>query len=62
MSAVTFITIVTFEDELNHWEEQGARFDLRSKKVEAREDLWKVERFANREIILHIPVPWITQV
>jgi glutamate dehydrogenase (NAD(P)+) len=44
------------EQELNPWEEQAARFDLAAQKLHLEEGLWKVLRFPNREIILHIPV------
>jgi glutamate dehydrogenase (NAD(P)+) len=56
MSAVPSAKIVTPEHELNPWEEQAARFDLAAKKLNLEEGLWKVLRYPNREIILHIPV------
>src|SRR5579864_9629593 len=56
MSAAPPAKIVTPEHELNPWEEQAARFDLAAKKLNLEEGLWKVLRYPNREIILHIPV------
>jgi glutamate dehydrogenase (NAD(P)+) len=56
MSAVPSAKIVPPEHELNPWEEQAARFDLAAKKLNLEEGLWKVLRYPNREIILHIPV------
>ena len=44
------------EKELNPWEEQAARFDLAAQKLNLDEGLWKVLRYPNREVILHIPV------
>lgn len=44
------------EPEINPWEEQAARFDLAAQKLNLDEGLWKVLRYPNREIILHIPV------
>jgi glutamate dehydrogenase (NAD(P)+) len=44
------------EKELNPWEEQAARFDLAARKLNLEEGLWKVLRYPNRELILHIPV------
>jgi glutamate dehydrogenase (NAD(P)+) len=56
MNAAPATKIVTPEHELNPWEEQAARFDLAAKKLNLEEGLWKVLRYPNREIILHIPV------
>jgi glutamate dehydrogenase (NAD(P)+) len=47
---------VAVEQEINAWEEQAARFDLAARKLNLDEGLWKVLRYPNREIILHIPV------
>jgi glutamate dehydrogenase (NAD(P)+) len=44
------------EQETNPWESQAARFDLAAHKLNLDEGLWKVLRYPNREIILHIPV------
>ncbi|HTR67314.1 MAG TPA: Glu/Leu/Phe/Val dehydrogenase [Terriglobales bacterium] len=47
---------VALEEVINPWEEQAARFDLAAHKLNLDEGLWKVLRYPNREIILHIPV------
>jgi glutamate dehydrogenase (NAD(P)+) len=47
---------VSLEQEINPWEAQAARFDLAANKLNLDEGLWKVLRYPNREIILHIPV------
>ena len=47
---------VAMEQETNPWESQAARFDLAAHKLNLDEGLWKVLRYPNREIILHIPV------
>jgi glutamate dehydrogenase (NAD(P)+) len=47
---------VSLEQEINPWEAQAARFDLAAQKLNLEEGLWKVLRYPNREIILHIPV------
>ena len=47
---------VTMEQETNPWESQAARFDLAAHKLNLDEGLWKVLRYPNREIIVHIPV------
>ena len=44
------------EQEINPWEAQAARFDLAAQKLKLDEGLWKVLRYPNREIIVHIPV------
>ena len=44
------------EHEINPWEAQAARFDLAARKLNLDEGLWKVLRYPNREIIVHIPV------
>ena len=44
------------DQDINPWEEQAARFDLAAHKLNLDEGLWKVLRFPNREVILHIPV------
>jgi glutamate dehydrogenase (NAD(P)+) len=56
MTAAPSSKVVTPEHELNPWEEQAARFDLAAKKLNLEEGLWKVLRYPNRELILHIPV------
>jgi len=47
---------VIMEQETNPWESQAARFDLAAHKLNLDEGLWRVLRYPNREIILHIPV------
>src|SRR5215469_13879445 len=47
---------VSLEQELNPWEAQAARFDFAAQKLNLDEGLWKVLRYPNREIIIHIPV------
>ena len=47
---------VALEQEINPWEAQAARFDLAAQKLNLDEGLWKVLRYPNREIIVHIPV------
>ncbi|MEO8724525.1 MAG: Glu/Leu/Phe/Val dehydrogenase [Acidobacteriaceae bacterium] len=42
--------------EFNPWEAQAARFDLAAQKLNLDEGLFKVLRYPNREIIVHIPV------
>lgn len=49
-------TTVPMEQETNPWESQAARFDLAAHKLNLDEGLWKVLRYPNREIIVHIPV------
>src|SRR5881628_4243287 len=51
---------VSLEQEINPWEAQAARFDLAAHKLNLDEGLWKVLRYPNREIIVHIPSPWTT--
>jgi glutamate dehydrogenase (NAD(P)+) len=47
---------VSLEQEINPWEAQSARFDFAAKKLNLDEGLWKVLRYPNRELIVHIPV------
>jgi glutamate dehydrogenase (NAD(P)+) len=47
---------VSLEQELNPWEAQAARFDFAARKLNLDEGLWKILRYPNREIIVHIPV------
>jgi glutamate dehydrogenase (NAD(P)+) len=47
---------LSLEQEINPWEAQAARFDLAAHKLNLDEGLWKVLRYPNREIIVHIPV------
>jgi glutamate dehydrogenase (NAD(P)+) len=46
----------TIEREFNPMEAQAARFDLAAHKLNLDEGLWKVLRYPNREITIHIPV------
>ncbi len=50
------MTTVSLEQEINPWEAQAARFDLAAQKLNLDRGLWKVLRYPNREIIVHIPV------
>src|SRR5437899_4133099 len=50
------VKTVSLEQEINPWEAQAARFDLAAHKLNLDEGLWKVLRYPNREIIVHIPV------
>jgi glutamate dehydrogenase (NAD(P)+) len=45
-----------YPEEINPWEAQVARADLAAKKLDLDEGLWKLLRYPDREIILHIPV------
>jgi len=47
---------ISLEQEINPWEAQAARFDLAAQKLNLDEGLWKVLRYPNRELIVHIPV------
>jgi len=47
---------IALEKESNPWESQAARFDLAARKLSLDEGLWKILRYPNREIIVHIPV------
>jgi len=44
------------EQETNPWMAQAARFDIAARKLNLDEGLWKVLRYPNREITVHIPV------
>src|SRR5262250_1219928 len=46
----------SFEQEINPWEAQAARFDFAAQKLHLDEGLIKVLRYPNRELIVHIPV------
>jgi glutamate dehydrogenase (NAD(P)+) len=43
-------------NEANPLESQRARFDLAAQKLNLDEGLWRVLRYPNRELIVHIPV------
>jgi glutamate dehydrogenase (NAD(P)+) len=47
---------VSLEQELNPWEAQAARFDFAAQKLNLDEGLWKILRYPQREIIVHVPV------
>ncbi|HEY7354365.1 MAG TPA: Glu/Leu/Phe/Val dehydrogenase [Terriglobales bacterium] len=47
---------VSLEQEINPWEAQSARFNFAAQKLNLDEGLWKVLRYPNRELIVHIPV------
>jgi glutamate dehydrogenase (NAD(P)+) len=47
---------VSLEQELNPWDAQAARFDFAAQKLNLDEGLWKILRYPQREIIVHIPV------
>jgi glutamate dehydrogenase (NAD(P)+) len=47
---------MTLEQEINPWEAQAARFDMAAQKLNLDEGMWKVLRYPNRELIVHIPV------
>ncbi|MGH9499951.1 MAG: Glu/Leu/Phe/Val family dehydrogenase [Terriglobales bacterium] len=55
MTATTVET-AALEREFNPMEAQSARFDLAAQKLNLDEGIWKVLRYPNREIIVHIPV------
>ena len=44
------------EKELNPWESQAARFDFAAQKLNLDDGLWKILRYPNRELIVHIPI------
>src|ERR1700739_92012 len=54
--SMSLVKSVVMEQETNPWEAQATRFDLAAHKLNLDEGLWKVLRYPNREIILHIPV------
>jgi len=53
---MTLTTSIPLDQETNPWAAQAARFDVAAKKLNLDEGLWKVLRYPNREIIVHIPV------
>jgi len=52
----TMVTAPQVDKEANPWESQRARFDLAAQKLNLDEGLWRVLRYPNREITVHIPV------
>ncbi len=55
-SRIENIISLPIEQELNPWQSQAARFDYAAQKLNLDEGLWKILRYPNREIIVHIPV------
>jgi glutamate dehydrogenase (NAD(P)+) len=47
---------ISLEQEINPWEAQAARFDLAARKLKLDDGLWRLLRYPEREIIVHIPV------
>ena len=47
---------MSFEQELNPWLAQEARFDFAARKLNLDEGIWKILRQPARELIVHIPV------
>ena len=56
MEALTVPAPATMEQENNPWEAQAARFDEAARKLNLDDGIWKVLRYPQREIIVHIPV------
>src|SRR3981081_1258448 len=52
----TVITDPHVDKESNPWESQQERFDLAAQKLNLDEGLWRVLRYPNRELTVHIPV------
>jgi glutamate dehydrogenase (NAD(P)+) len=50
------MSTIALETESNPWHSQSARFDLAARKLNLDDGLWKILRYPNREIIVHIPV------
>ena len=50
------MSTLSLDKEFNPWEAQAARFDIAAKKLNLDEGLFRVLRYPNREIIVHIPV------
>ena len=55
-SAVSSTNMVSLAQETNPWEAQAARFDTAAQKLALDPGIWKVLRYPQREIIVHIPV------
>jgi glutamate dehydrogenase (NAD(P)+) len=51
-----FFPQMSFAQETNPWEAQEARFDYAAKKLNLDDGTWKLLRYPEREIIVHIPV------
>ena len=56
MEALKVPAPATMELENNPWEAQAARFDEAARKLNLDDGIWKVLRYPQREIIVHIPV------
>ncbi len=56
MNYTEAMATIPLEKETNPWEAQAARFDEAARKLNLDEGMWKVLRYPNREIIVHIPV------
>ena len=50
------MSTISIEHEINPWESMAARFDVAAKKLNLDDGLWKIMRYPNRELIVHIPV------
>jgi len=50
------MSTLSLDKEFNPWEAQAARFDTAAQKLNLDEGLFRVLRYPNREIIVHIPV------
>jgi glutamate dehydrogenase (NAD(P)+) len=46
----------SLDQEFNPWQSQAARVDYAAQKLNLDEGIWKILRYPNREIIVHIPV------
>src|SRR6266498_3138769 len=47
---------VSLEQEINPWEAQSARFDIAARMLNLDPNIYKILRWPNREIRLHIPI------
>ncbi len=56
MASAAISGTLTLAQETNPWEAQAARFDTAATKLNLDAGLWKVLRYPQREIIVHIPV------
>jgi glutamate dehydrogenase (NAD(P)+) len=56
MSTLAAPNMHSTDKEFNPWEAQAARFDFAAKKLSLDEGIWKILRYPQREIIVHIPV------
>lgn len=56
MASAVPSTTVSLAQETNPWEAQAARFDTAASKLNLDPGIWKVLRYPQREIIVHIPV------